>query len=165
TTFSPDCSSDVCSSDLKGDSIFFDIQVVERPRLTRIDIEGLNKTQTEEIKKRLNDNAGKIINENLMNTTRGTIERFLAEKGFLYPTIDISQIKDSTEVNNQILHVNVDRNKKVKIHAIHVTGNEEFTERRIVKFLKKIKPRYWWNIFPGKFSYDKYDEAKDAMLA
>src|SRR5690606_31323730 len=35
---------------IKGDSIFFDIQVVERPRLTRIDIEGLNKTQTEEIK-------------------------------------------------------------------------------------------------------------------
>lgn len=150
---------------IKGDSIFFDIQVVERPRLTRIDIEGLNKTQTEEIKKRLNDNAGKIINENLMNTTRGTIQRYLGEKGFLYPSIEISQVKDSTEVNNQILKVQVDRNKKVKIHSIDFTGNEAFSDRRLAKFLKKIKPRYWWNIFPGKFSYDKYEEAKKAMLA
>src|SRR3546814_7483986 len=35
------------------DSIFFNIHVVERPRLTRIDIEGLSKTQTEEVRKQL----------------------------------------------------------------------------------------------------------------
>src|SRR5690606_11164347 len=48
---------------IKGDFIFFNIHVVERPRLTRIDIEGLNKTQTEEVRKKLNENTGKIVNE------------------------------------------------------------------------------------------------------
>src|SRR5690606_16706127 len=72
---------------VRGDSIFFNIHVVEQPRLTRIDIEGLSKTQTEEVREKLNENTGKIVNQNLMNTTRNTITRYLSEKGFLYPDI------------------------------------------------------------------------------
>src|SRR5690606_39639803 len=68
---------------VRNDSIFFDIRVVERPRLTRIDITGLNKTQTNEIRERLNDNTGKIVNENLINTTKNTIRKYLSEKNFL----------------------------------------------------------------------------------
>ncbi|SPZ85214.1 outer membrane protein assembly complex, YaeT protein [Sphingobacterium multivorum] len=70
-------------------NIFLTIRVVERPRLTRIDINGLSKSQTEEVRKRLNSNTGKIVNENLMNTTRATIQRFLKEKAFLYPEITL----------------------------------------------------------------------------
>ncbi|WP_256603135.1 POTRA domain-containing protein [Sphingobacterium multivorum] len=74
---------------LKVKNIFLTIRVVERPRLTRIDINGLSKSQTEEVRKRLNSNTGKIVNENLMNTTRATIQRFLKEKAFLYPEITL----------------------------------------------------------------------------
>ncbi|ULT26424.1 hypothetical protein KUH03_05880 [Sphingobacterium sp. E70] len=68
---------------IEGENIFLTIRVVERPRLTRIDINGLSKSQTEEVRKRLNSNTGKIVNENLMNTTRATIQRFLKEKLFI----------------------------------------------------------------------------------
>ena len=68
------------SEKIEGETIFLNIRVVERPRLTRIDIKGLSKSQTEEVRKRLNDNAGKVVNENLINTTRNTIQRFLREK-------------------------------------------------------------------------------------
>src|SRR5690606_24698357 len=88
---------------IEGNSIFFNIAVVERPRLTRIDITGLSKTQTKDIKERVNESSGKILNESLLNTTKGTIERYLAEKGYLYPEIRMSQVKDSSEANNQIL--------------------------------------------------------------
>jgi len=152
-------------SSIQGETIFFDIEVVERPRLTRIDINGLNKTQTEDIKKKLNENSGKILNENLLNTTRGTIERYLAEKGYLYPDITMSQVKDTAEVNNQILQVAVDRNRKVRVKDVEFEGNEAFSDKRLRKFLKKIKRRVWWNIFPGKFSEEKYKEAKTNLIA
>ena len=151
---------------VRGDSIFFNIHVVEQPRLTRIDIEGLSKTQTEEVREQLNENTGKIVNQNLMNTTRNTITRYLSEKGFLYPEITMAPVKDSTQANNQILVVNVDRNRKVRAHRINFTGNEDFSQRQLRKFFKGVRQRTWWRITgPGKFKAEKYEEAKDNLIA
>src|SRR5690606_3636215 len=137
---------------VRGDTVFFNIDVVERPRLTRIDLDGLSKSQTEEVRKRLNENTGKIINENLLNTTRNTIKRYLREKGYLYPDINISQVKDTTEANNQILKVAVKKNKKVKAKEINFTGNKEFSDAKMHKYLKKVKQKRWWRFWgPGKF--------------
>src|SRR5690606_16254136 len=100
---------------VRDNAIFLNIAVVERPRLTRIDINGLSKTQTKDIKERVNESSGKILNESLLNTTENTVRRYLSEKGYLYPEIRMSQVQDSAEINNQILVVDVDRNKKVKV--------------------------------------------------
>src|SRR5690606_31133397 len=141
---------------IEGDQIFFEIVVVERPRLTRIEINGLSKSQTTDIQERVDGSANKIINENLLTTTEGTIKRYLAEKGFLYPDIEMTQVKDSTEANNQILVVNVDRNKKVKVNQINFEGNEVFSDAKLRKFMKKVKQRTWWRFWgPGKFNYEK----------
>src|SRR5690606_37339794 len=40
---------------VRGDSVFLNIDVVERPRLTRMDLRGLSKTQTDEIRKKLTE--------------------------------------------------------------------------------------------------------------
>lgn len=151
---------------IRGDSIFFNIHVVERPRLTRIELNGLSKSQTEEIRKRLNENTGKIVNQNLMNTTRNTITRFLSEKHFLYPDITMHTIKDSTQANNEILVVDVDRNSKVRAHRINFTGNEEFSDTQLRKFFKGVRQRAWFRVFgPGKFKEEKFKEAKDNLIA
>jgi len=151
---------------IDGETIFLEIRVVERPRLTRIDINGLNKSMTEEIRKRLNTGTGKIVNENLIQTTRSTIQKFLREKSFLYPDINIKTVPDSSQNNNEILVVDVDRNKKIKVNKVTFTGNEEFSNRQLNKFLKGVKPRKFYRIFgPGKFKEDKYLEAKENLVA
>src|SRR5690606_39410727 len=116
---------------------------VERPRLTRIDITGLNKTQTNEIRERLNDNTGKIVNENLINTTKNTIRKYLSEKNFLYPDIEITTIRDTTQLNNEILLVDVNRNQRVKVKKITFTGNEEFSDAQLRKYMKGVRQSAW----------------------
>lgn len=151
---------------VRGDSIFFNIDVVERPRLTRMDLKGLSKTQTDEIRKKLSENTGKVINENLLNTTRRTIARYLEEKGYRFPDITLTPVDDTTEANNKILLVEVDRNRKVRANRITFTGNEQFSQFRLRKFFKKVKQRAWFRIFgPGKFTDEKYKEAKENLIA
>lgn len=151
---------------IEDETIFFEIKVVERPRLTRIDIHGLSKSQTEEVKKRLNERAGRIVNDNLMQSTRNVIERFLREKSHLYPEIKITTVKDSTQPNNEIVNVHVEKNKKIRVREVTFEGNEVFSDRQLTKSLKGIKPRRWFRIFgPGKFKDDKYKEAKEKMIA
>ena len=151
---------------IQEETIFLEIRVVERPRLTRIDINGLSKSQTEEVRKRLNTNAGKIVNDNLLLTTKATIEKFLREKSFLYPDIKITTKPDSAQANNEIVVVHVERNKKIKVNSINFTGNEEFSNKQLTKFMKGVRPRAWFRVFgPGKFKDDKYEEAKTNLVA
>src|SRR5690606_22823281 len=91
-------------------------------------------------------------------------ERYLASKGYLYPEVTMKAIKDTLLVNNQILVVDIERNNKVKVRNINFSGNEKFSNRKLQKFLKKLKPRAWWNIFPGKFTDEKFEEAKDNLI-
>ncbi|MCT1532087.1 outer membrane protein assembly factor BamA [Sphingobacterium daejeonense] len=151
---------------IEGETIFLEIRVVERPRLTRVDINGLSKSQTEEVRKRLNTNAGKIVNDNLLLTTKTTIEKFLREKSYLYPDITITTKPDSGQANNEIVIVDVERNKKIKVNSINFTGNEEFSDKQLTKFMKGVRPRAWFRVFgPGKFKDDKYEEAKTNLVA
>lgn len=151
---------------IEGENIYLQIRVTERPRLRRIDIEGLKKTQKEEVQKRLNATPGRIVNENLINTTKNTIAKYLREKSFLYPDIKITTSNDSTEENYQIVTAQVDRNKKIKVNQVNFTGSENFPDSKLRKFLKGVKPRRWYRVFgPGRFKEDKYEEAKDNLIA
>lgn len=63
-------------SDIRNDTIYFDIAVVERPRLTRIELSGVPKGQESEVMKKLSGNTGKVVNENLLTTTTNTIKKY-----------------------------------------------------------------------------------------
>lgn len=148
-------------TEIRADSIFFEIVVVERPRLTRIELLGLRKGETEDVKAKLNDKAGKVVNENLIKTTTDIIKRHFTEKGYLFTDVTIAQRKDTTEANNMILDITIDKHDRVKISEIIFTGNKEFKDKQLKKSLKKTKERAFYKIFgAGKFLQNKYEEDK-----
>ncbi|RXF67002.1 outer membrane protein assembly factor BamA [Arcticibacter tournemirensis] len=154
------------SGTVKGDTIFFDIAVVERPRLTRMEFKGMKKGETNDIKEKLKDRTGKIVNEALKSTTTAIIKKFFNEKGFLFTEVKYEQKKDTTEANNVVLIVDVDKKTKTKIDDISFEGNKDFKDKHLRKFLKKTKEKSTFNIFrSGKFLQDKYEEDKRTMIA
>ncbi|WP_026898617.1 outer membrane protein assembly factor BamA [Daejeonella oryzae] len=153
-------------AEVKGDSIFFEIIVVERPRLTRITLKGLRKSETEDIQAKLVDKTGKVVNENLRKTTTDIIKKHFNEKGFLYTDVEITEVKDTAEANNVILNINVDKNERVKVNQITFEGNKDFKDKQLKKYLKKTKERAFYRIFgAGKFLLDKYEEDKLALVS
>lgn len=152
--------------DVRGDSIFFNIEVVERPRLTRMEFTGMKKGQVTDIKEKLADKTGKIVNESLMSMTTAVIKKYFNEKGFLFTEVKYRQKKDTTEANNVILIVDVDTRSKTKVENIVFEGNKDFKAKQLKKFMKKTKERSSINIFrSGKFLLDKYEEDKLALVA
>ncbi len=151
---------------IRGDSIFFDIVVVERPRLTRIDLLGLKKGEVTDVKAKLNDKTGKVVNENLLKTTTDIIKKHFNEKGYLYTDVTIAQKKDTAEANNMILNITVDKNKRVKIDEVVFTGNKDFKDKTLQKYLKKTKERAFYKVFgSAKFLQAKYEEDKLNLIA
>ena len=151
---------------IEDDSVFFDIQVVERPRLSSFELKGISKSQNTDILERLNAKSGKsIINENLYNSTSATIKKYLSDKGYFFTDVKFETKDDPNAENSQILQVDIDRGRKVKVRKINFTGNKEFSDAKLRKFLKKTHQQSFYKIFgSGKFNKEKYEEDKLALV-
>ncbi|MCX2482645.1 outer membrane protein assembly factor BamA [Pedobacter sp. MR2016-24] len=149
------------------DTVYFDIQVVERPRLSSFELNGLTKSQKTDITEKLNSKSGKtIINENTYNSTTGTINKYLAEKGYFFTKIEYKTKPDPNMENGVVLQVFVDRGRKVKVHEVLFTGNKDFKSSQLRKYLKKTKQQAFYKVFgSGKFSKEKYEEDKEKLIA
>jgi len=146
------------------DTIYLEIAVTERPRLSRMHITGIRKGEIEDVQKKLTDKTGKIVNENLYNTTTGIIKKHFAEKGFLNATVKITQKPDPGDANNVILEVAVDKKEKVKINKITFEGNKVFSDARLKKFMKDTRQKKFYNLFGSKkFKQDKYEDDKQLL--
>lgn len=147
------------------DTVYLEIAVTERPRLSRLHITGIRKGEVEDLQKKLSDKNSKIVNENLLSTTTAIIKKHFNEKGFLNTTVDIKQRKDPGDANSVILDVAVDKKQKVRINKVIFEGNTAFSSKRLKKFLKKTRERKWYNLFGSrKFLQDKYTEDKQTLI-
>lgn len=154
-------------SRIVGDTVYFDIEVVELPRLTSFDIIGVGKSQKTDLNEKLAEKSGKtIINDNLYNFTNAVIKKYMLEKGYFFTKIDYKSKPDPNQENSVILEVLIDKGKRVKVHEINFTGNKEFKSSKLRKFLKKTKQQAFYKVFgSGKFSKEKYEEDKLKLVA
>jgi outer membrane protein insertion porin family len=147
------------------DTVYLEIVVQERPRLSRLHITGIRKGEIEDVQKKLNDKTSKIVNENLLSTTTAIIKKHFDEKGYLNTTVNISQRPDPGDANSIILDVVVDKKQKVMINKITIVGNKAVSSGKLKKAMSKTRTRKWYNIFGSKkFKQDKYEEDKQSLI-
>ena len=148
------------------DTIYLEIAVVERPRLSRMHILGIRKGEVEDVQKKLADKTGKIVNENLLSTTTAIIKKHFNEKGYLNTTVEIKEKKDPGDANSVILDVTVNKRQKVKINDVTFTGNKDFSQKKLRSFLSKTRKKRWYNVFGSKkFKQQQYEEDKQNLVA
>lgn len=152
---------------LVDDTVYFDIEVIERPRLSSFEIIGVSKSQKTDLNEKLADKAGKtIINDNLYNSTRTIINKYLLDKGYFFTKIDFKSKTDTNQENSVILQVLVDKGERVKVHEIKFTGNKQFKTAKLKKYLKKTKEQAFYKVLgSGKFNKEKYEEDKLKLVS
>ncbi len=121
----------VSASKIEGDKISLVINLAEKPRLSRIEISGINKTQQGEINDDLTLIKGQIVDETLINRARLAVKDFFVDKGFLNVAIDVQQQPDTVLNNSIVLKLDVDKGDKVAIKRINFEGNEVFSDQRL----------------------------------
>ncbi|WP_443939920.1 outer membrane protein assembly factor BamA [Pedobacter sp. MW01-1-1] len=149
-----------------SDTVYFEIEVVERPRLSAIELKGIRKGEKTAIQEKLNDKTGKIVNDNLYNTTTSIIKKYLLDKGHFFTNIDYTTRKDPNSENSVVLEANINKGSRVKVKHIDFTGNKDFSSAKLRKFLKNPKQFAWWRFWgSGKFAKEKYEENKVKLIA
>ncbi len=142
-------------TDIQGENVFLELRLKERPRLTKYSLKGINKTEADNLRDKLNITRGDVVTESMLMKARHQIMVHYREKGYLDAEVEIKQIPDTSRANNVILDFEINKNNRVKINKIHVHGNQAFSAQKIKNALKETKER-------GKF--DPLNDIEMAIL-
>ena len=141
----------VVAKRIEGNVIFLEIILQERPRLSKLSIEGVRKGEVKDLNEKLNIRSGSQVTENVLNNIKTIITKHYREKGFYNVSTKFIQKLDTTAVNRVSLRVIIDKQDKVKIAEIDFIGNEDFKDARLRRVMKKTKQmKRNLNIFKSK---------------
>ena len=124
-----------------GGKIFLNIDLKERPRISKFSFKGVKKSEAEELRKKINITRGDVATEHTYNKTTGIIKDYYAEKGYLNADVKMTPVPDTTMDNYVILIINVDKKHKVRIGEIVVNNNEVLTDNQVRMAMKETKRR------------------------
>lgn len=142
-------------TDIQDETVFLEMRLTERPRLSRFSLKGVNKTEADNLRDKINLTRGDVVTESMIMKTRHIIKEHFRDKGYLDTKVDVKQTPDTSRANNVILDIIIDKNSRLKIDKIYVYGNKAFTPQKIKNALKETKEK-------GKFN--PLDDIELALL-
>ncbi len=146
-----------------SDTVYLDINLQERPRISSIKLNGIKTTERADLDKKINLPIGSQVTAYLLNTAEKIIKDHFIEKGFLNTQVTFIQKDDPDQPNNVILTINVDKKEKVKIADITFVGNEFFTSSKLRRQLKGTKKKNLNFFKASKFINEKFIEDKQKL--
>lgn len=145
-------------NEIKGDSIYLELNINELPKLSDVKINGIKKGKSEDLIKEVDLKKGKIVNENLITTTKNYIENKYKKDGYYNNKVYINTVEDSIASEVKMV-INIDKGSKVKVSSITFSGNQEFSDKKLRKAFKNTKQKNPIRIFKAsKYIKEKYEE-------
>ena len=129
-----------------GKTVFLDIELVERARLSKFEIKGVKKGDQDDLRGKIQLVAGRVVTENTKIHTANTILAFYRDKGFLTCKVNILEQPDTAKVNMVILTINIDKGKKVKIKEIAFEGVSKVSETKLKGKMKDTKEKVRFDV-------------------
>jgi outer membrane protein insertion porin family len=137
---------------LEGKNISVEIQVTERPRLSKFNFKDVRKSEGEDLSGKTGLVPNRVVTENMKITAVEAIKKFYAEKGFQDAKVRVVERKDSSANNTLTLNFFITKGSKVHINNINFGGNNTVEESKLKKQLKDTKEQSRFTLYP---TYDK----------
>jgi len=146
-----------------SDTVYLDILLQERPRISAVRLNGVKKSDTQDLNDKINLPVGSQVTAFLLDNASKTIKDHYVEKGFYNTQVDFIQKDDPDQPNNVILTINVDTKEKVKIADIIFEGNEYFDDKKLRRQMKGTKKKNLNFFRASKYINEKFVEDKDKL--
>ncbi|HPS25270.1 MAG TPA: POTRA domain-containing protein [Bacteroidales bacterium] len=150
---------------LVGNNAYLNINIVERPRVSRWNYQGVKKGERTDIEERVKLRRGSELSDYVIKSSCDIIKRYYVEKGFLNTEVVATHSEDTTIKNAVQVTFNVDRKQKVHIQQINFIGSEHLSIHKMRFAMKKTKDRRLYNFFfSKKFNEKEYKNDKQLLL-
>jgi outer membrane protein insertion porin family len=133
---------------LAGTSIYIEINVTERPRLSNFYFKGVKKGDGDDLTTKTGLIKGRVVTENMKQVAVQAIKRYYADKGYQDAHVTTTESHDPAVQNSEILNFLIVKGPKVKISKINFFGNQAVSESKLKAQLKDTKEVSRLTIFP-----------------
>lgn len=131
----------IVTDKIEGNEIWLRLILSPRPRISKINYNGMKKSEIEELEPRLNMIVGNQITPNIVDRANILIKKFYDGKGYKNASVKVLQ-KDDPELENQVIvEINVNKQSKVKVNQLIIEGNEAFPDGKINWTMKKTNEK------------------------
>ena len=154
------------AAEIRGRTIFLNIIVIEKPRLSRWKYTGITKNEGEKLDEIHDLLRGQQVNDALISTTSNAIRQYFVDKAFLKAKVTVVELNTDSMLPNSVqLNFVVNKGKKVRIKEVIIEGNEQVKTSRLRRAMKKTKQKRWWNPFASsKFDSKEYQADKARLI-
>lgn len=141
--------------ELRRDDNVLVVVVAERPAIARLEFEGNEQIQTEDLRQALRGVGlaeGRIFNRPQL----AEVERELRQQYFAQGKYDVSveSTVSPLEGNRVAIRIDIDEGPVASIREIHITGNEVFSDREL-RGLFEQRSRRWWLPWSQRHRYSR----------
>jgi outer membrane protein insertion porin family len=145
--------------------IYLVITVEPRPKLSRFKFIGVKKREADKLREEISLYSGKTISENLIYATETKIRGYFREKGYYLVEVNIKRVQDTLMNNSEVFMITIDKQEKVKIENINISGNTSIPTWKLKMAMKDTKEKSPMRIFKrSKFSNSAYARDKKALI-
>lgn len=126
-----------------GDVVFLEIQLQERPRLSKYAYRNVPKTYHENLNEQVNKFMlkGGIVTEDVKLNAQRAIEKFFIDKGFFDAKVKVIEEPDTARVNSVVVYFDTDRGERIKIEDIEFAGAQNAKEKKLARKMKETKEK------------------------
>ena len=158
-------SIDISYTKIQGDKIFLNIALKEQPKLKRFSFRNIRKSEADDLRDELGIVRGDAVNENVILRSKNIINKFFKDKGFLFATTKVKQIRDSVHDNQITLVFDIHKGHKVKINKIVITGDHEESAEVLKRHLKETKEKRFYRFWkPSKYKAKDFKDDLDKVV-
>lgn len=150
-----------------GDKAWLTINLKQQPRVSSINYKGVRKGEKNDLEKSLGLTEGSTMTRNVSNRIKDIVTKYYADKGYGNATVIIDMADDLSKENEVIVTIDVDKNNKVKVNSITITGNEALSDNAVKGAMKKTREKgKLRNIFRSKkFVEQDYKDDLNRILS
>lgn len=139
---------------IKDSSIYLELNVTERPRVTRFYFRGVSKSNADDLKGKSGIVAGKAFTDNMKLNAVDAIRKYYGDKGFKQVSVDVIEKADSNYSNAVIVYFDIHKGSKVKINEVNFFGNDNIASGKLRRQMKDTKVMSRMTLYPP---HDKFD--------
>lgn len=141
----------ISAAKIEGDSIWLNIILQQRPKISDVKIIGVKKSEKEDIEPKISLMRGGQISKSKEDQSRNAILTYFKEKGYYNVNIDIRERPDNSIPNSEYVDIIINKGNKVKVHRIKFEGNDHLSRWKLNRAMKKTNETgRWYNLLSTK---------------
>ncbi len=151
--------------------VYLKITLATRPRISQVNVWGVKKSEQKDLMEKMGLAKGNQLTPNMVDKAKIIIKNYFDEKGFRNARVEIVQRDDPMQKDMVQVDVNIDKQEKVKVRKIYISGNKNIKTRAFHGnffsggLLKKTNEMGFKSLFKAKkFVAERYAADKERVI-